>query len=331
MDAVARYNGNVFETPQLHYEAWRETFRLTCGRYNPAGVEPTVFSGWARAGHAFGFKTIDLASNTTTMQRSHRDVRLDGVDDYFVVFQADGKTWQVDHNDGSARFTAGNVILIDAARPWTAVADDTVDTWNCISINLPRRALTAHLGFDPKGGLCRSSAAPAGRLLLDLIRNSGRDEGSEFSPSDSYMQLVIYDLVGALFAPSVPGPVSRRTDKLFTRIAGVIRDGFADPDFGPAEAAVKAGISLRYLHKLFMERGLTCREFIYARRLDYAAHLLHRRASLATDQPLSDIAHACGFADYTHFARKFRHRYGQAPGTYSPGDGESKQALTVVH
>jgi AraC-like DNA-binding protein len=131
------------------------------------------------------------------------------------------------------------------------------------------------------------------------------------------MQLVIYDLVGALFAPSEPGPVSRRTDKLFTRISGVIRDSFADPDFGPAEVAAKARISLRYLHKLFMERGLTCREFIYSRRLDYAARLLHRRASLATDQPLSDIAHACGFTDYTHFARKFRHRYGQAPGAYS--------------
>jgi AraC family transcriptional regulator, positive regulator of tynA and feaB len=319
MDAVARYNGSAFETPQLNYEAWRETFRLTCGRYNPDGVEPTVFSGWAFGGRAFGFKTLDLASNTTTMQRSYRDIRLDGVDEYFVVFQADGKTWLVDHNDEAPRFATGNVILIDAARPWTAVADEKADTWNCVAINLPRRALTSHLGFDLKGGLCRSSAAPAGRLLLDLIRNSGRDEGSEFSPGDSYMQLVIYDLVGALFAPSEPGPVSRRTDKLFTRIAGLIRDSFADPDFGPAEAAAKARISLRYLHKLFMERGLTCREFIYSRRLDYAAHLLHRRASLATDQPLSDIAHACGFTDYTHFARKFRHRYGQAPGTYSPG------------
>jgi AraC-like DNA-binding protein len=331
MDAVARYNGNVFETPKLPCEAWRETYRLACGRrFSPDGVEPTPFSGWARGGRVFGFKTLDAASNTTTMRRSYRDVRLDGVDDYFVLFQVDGKTILVDHNDGSARLAAGNVILGDAARPWTAVADEKVDTWNCTLINLPRRALTSHLGFDPKGGLCRSSAAPAGRLLLDLIRNSDRDEGSEFSPGDSYMQLVIYDLVGALFAPSEPGPVSRRTDKLFTRISGVIRDSFADPDFGPAEVAAKARISLRYLHKLFMERGLTCRESIYSRRLDYAAHLLHRRASLATDQPLSDIAHACGFTDYTHFARKFRHRYGQAPGTYSPGDGESKPALVAV-
>jgi hypothetical protein len=58
------------------------------------------------------------------------------------------------------------------------------------------------------------------------------------------MQLAVYDLVGALFAPPEPG-VSSYADRLFTRICGVIMDGFADPDFGPCEAAAEAGISLR--------------------------------------------------------------------------------------
>jgi len=66
-----------------------------------------------------------------------------------------------------------------------------------------------------------------------------------------------------------------------------------------------------------MARGLTCREFIYSRRLDHAAHLLRRRASLGAEQPLSEIAYACGFRDYAHFARKFRHRFGQPPGAHS--------------
>jgi AraC-like DNA-binding protein len=76
------------------------------------------------------------------------------------------------------------------------------------------------------------------------------------------MQLAVYDLVGALFAPSDPWPVSRHADKLFARICGVIKDGFSDADFGPVEVAAEAGISLRYLQKLFTERGSTCSEFI---------------------------------------------------------------------
>ena len=77
------------------------------------------------------------------------------------------------------------------------------------------------------------------------------------------------------------------------------------------------GISLRYLQKLFTERGSTCSELIFALRLDHAERLVHRRSSLGTSQPLSEIAYACGFRDYTHFARKFRHRFGHAPGAHS--------------
>jgi len=76
---------------------------------------------------------------------------------------------------------------------------------------------------------------------------------------------------------------------------------------------------LRYLQKLFTQRGSTCSEFIYSFRLDQAARLLHRRAELAANQHLSEIAYACGFRGYAHFARKFRHRFGHAPGARPAG------------
>jgi AraC family transcriptional activator of tynA and feaB len=76
------------------------------------------------------------------------------------------------------------------------------------------------------------------------------------------MRLAVYDLVGALFAPADPWPVSRHAEKLFRRIHRLIRDRLADLDFGPAEV----GISLRYVQKLFTERGSTCSEFIYSLR-----------------------------------------------------------------
>jgi AraC-like DNA-binding protein len=143
------------------------------------------------------------------------------------------------------------------------------------------------------------------------------------------MQFAAYDLIGALFSPSDPLPVTRPTDKLFARICGMIRSGFSDPDFGPAEVAAAAGISLRYLQKLFTERGSTCNQFIYSLRLDHAAHLLRRRASLDSGQPLSEIAYGCGFRDYGHFARKFRRRIGCAPGAYSGAGARPRGADTV--
>jgi AraC family transcriptional regulator, positive regulator of tynA and feaB len=325
-------SNDILGTPQLDYEAWRDLLRAMCGRYNPEGIEPNAFTGWVRPVSVCGFTALDIGCNAHRIERSYRDVRLDGVDHYFAVFQVGGQS-AMTHNDQSVRLAVGDVALVDAARPVTYFANNGSEPWNTVTLNLPRETLVSHLGFDPPGGICRRGETMAGRLLFELIRDTDKAEGSAFSPADSYMQLAVYDLVGALFAPSDAWPVSRHADKLFTRIRGVIKNGFADPDFGPGEVAAEAGISLRYTQKLFTERNSTCSDFIYSVRLDHAARLLSRRASLGTSQPLSEIAYACGFRDYTHFARKFRRRFGYPPGktgvhsvgaeTVRAGTGES--------
>jgi AraC family transcriptional regulator, positive regulator of tynA and feaB len=165
-------------------------------------------------------------------------------------------------SDHAVQLAVGDVALFDAARPAACFANNA--QW--LGLQLPRQSLISHLGCELQGGLYARGGTPAVRLLFDLVREAEKGSGS--SPADSYMQLAVYDLLGALFAPSDPSPVSRHADKLFARIRGVVKDGFAD----------------------------------------------HRRASLGISQPLSEIAYACGFRDYTHFARKFRQRFGYSPG-----------------
>jgi AraC-like DNA-binding protein len=290
-----------------------------CGRYYSEGIEPNSFSGWVRPVSVRGFTALDIGSNAQRVERTYQDVRRDNADHYFTLFPASGQL-------AIEPQAAGDVALVDAARPVTYSADNS-DQWNTVSLSLPRQSLVSYLGFEPQGGLYRRSGTPAGRLLFDLIRTSGNVDGSALSPADSYMQLAVYDLVGALFAPSEPLSGSRHADKLFARIRNIIKDGFADPSFGPHEVAAEAGISLRYLQKLFTEHGSICSEFIYSLRLDQAARLLHRRGSLGVSQPLSEIAYACGFRDYTHFARKFRQRFGHPPGSHSESPGGSNHEM----
>jgi AraC family transcriptional regulator, positive regulator of tynA and feaB len=311
------------DTPasQLDYEAWRDLLRSVSGRYYSEGIEPNSFSGWVRPMSVRGFTALDIGSNAPRVERTYQDVRRDGTDHYFTLFPVTGQLAMI-YNDQAVRLAVGDVALVDAARPVTYCADNG-EQWNTVSLSLPRQSLASHLGFEPHGGLYQRGGTPAGRLLFELIRTSGNSEGSALSPADHYMELAVYDLVGALFAPTEPSSGSRHTDKLFARIRHIIKDGYADPDFGPHEVATGAGISLRYLQKLFTERGSTCSEFIYSLRLDQAARLLHRRGSLGASQPLSEIAYACGFRDYTHFSRKFRQRFGHPPGAYSESPGRS--------
>ena len=301
---------------QLNFEAWRETLRALCGRYNPEGIEPNDFTGWVRPMSVSGFMAMDIGCNAERIERTYQDTRLDSADHYFALFQVAGQS-AVTHNGQTVQLAVGDVAFVDTARPATYLANNGGEAWNTVTLDLPRQSLVSHLGFEPQGGLYRRGGTSPGRLLFNLLRDADQAEGSASSPANSYMQLAVYDLVGALFAPSEPSLGSRHSDTLFRRIQGIIRDGFADPDFGPNEVAAEMGISLRYLQKLFTERGSTCSELIFALRLDHAERLVQRRASLRTSQPLSEIAYACGFRDYTHFARKFRHRFGHAPGAHS--------------
>ena len=320
--------------PLLDFEAWRALLRSNCGG-DVEVTAPEAFAGWMRLLNPCGLAAAavkvqwgsaggQVGCFAHRLERTHRDVRRHGADHYLILFQVAGRS-ALTQIDQAAQLGVGDVALIDTARPVTFLSRQGSTQW--LSLRLPRKSVQSHLGFEPQVGLGRRGTC-AGRLLFDLIRDA--DSEPAFSSADSYMQLAVYDLLGALFGSSDPWPnsrssISRSTDKLFARICGVIRDGFSDPDFGPLEVASEARVSLRYVQRLFTERGATCSEFIYSLRLDHAAHLLHRRALLGTGQPLSEIAYACGFRDYAHFARKFRHRFGYPPGAHaghSQGGGD---------
>jgi AraC family transcriptional activator of tynA and feaB len=328
-------SGDTLDTPRLDFEAWRALLRSNCGG-DVEVTEPNAFAGWMRpltvsglvaaaVKIQWGSAAVDLGCNAHRVERSHRDVRRDGVDHHLIVYQVTGQS-ALTQNDQAVQLAAGDVALVDATRPATYFTNCRSVQW--LTLRLPRQSVLSHLGFELNGGLGRHGTR-AGRLLFDLVRDTDKGDGSASSRADSYMQLAVYDLIGALFAPTDSQLVSRHTDKLFTRIRGIIKDRFADPDFGPLELAAEAGISLRYVQKLCTERDTTCSEFIYSLRLDHAAHLVHRRALLGVSQPLSDIAYACGFRDYTHFARKFRQRFGCAPGSHAGGNGQRAGSGTV--
>jgi AraC family transcriptional regulator, positive regulator of tynA and feaB len=238
--------------PQLPYHAWRALLYANYGRYNPEGIEPAAFVGWVRPLSTNGLTAVDIGCNAPRIERTQRDIRLDGVEHYSVLFQVAGCS-AFSQNDRVTRVATNDVVLIDTARPMTCFVDNCVAQW--LILDLPRRSLISHLGFEPQGGASRCGGTRAGRALLDLVQ--GADEGDEslLSAGHSYIQLAFYDLVGALFVPSEQGSVSRHSDKLFAHVHRLMVEHFADPDFGPSDVAAKAGISLRYVQKLFAGRA----------------------------------------------------------------------------
>jgi AraC-like DNA-binding protein len=327
METMVQQSCDLLGTPRLNIDEWAALLRSTCGGDHEV-MDPNAFAGWMRRISIYGvpaaaFKiqcwlaAVDHGSNTYRFERTRRAIRLADADRYCALFQVVGRS-EMTQNGQTIQLGVGDIGLVDGARPSTRLSDNG-SQW--LSIYLPRQSLFSHLGFEPQACLRGRGETVAARVLRQLVLDGIEDEETQAARSGPHLRLALYDLVGALFAPADPWVGSRHSGMLFKRIRGIIEDSFADPNFGPNEVAAETGISLRYLQKLFTERGSTCSEFIYSLRLDHAARLVNRRASLGTNQPLSEIAYTCGFRDYTHFARKFRHRFGHAPGAHVEGGG----------
>jgi hypothetical protein len=137
MEITMRQSDKTFVSSQLEYDAWRDLFRSKSGRYYSEGIKPSAFTGWVRPVSVRGFTALDIGCNAQRVERTYRDVRLDGADHYFAVFQVDGQL-AMTHNDQVVRLAAGDVALVDAALPVTYSADSQDAPWNTVSLNLPR-------------------------------------------------------------------------------------------------------------------------------------------------------------------------------------------------
>jgi AraC-like DNA-binding protein len=160
-------------------------------------------------------------------------------------------------------------------------------------------------------GVRRPDTLAAG--LFSHVLQSVRHEPM-ICEGESDLDIIVYDLVRALFGS--PGQVlgSPQSDRLFQRICCCAKRHFTNPDFGPAEIAAEVGISLRYLQKLFTSRGTTCSQYIQSLRLGHAFMLLARRAEGVGGKSVCEIAWESGYRELSHFYRVFRQRFGQPPG-----------------
>jgi AraC family transcriptional regulator len=72
------------------------------------------------------------------------------------------------------------------------------------------------------------------------------------------------------------------------------------------------GLSTSYFSRAFKSSfGRSPHTYLIARRLEHAQGLL-----LATDEPISQIALACGLADQCHLCRLFRKLTGESPAAW---------------
>ena len=111
------------------------------------------------------------------------------------------------------------------------------------------------------------------------------------------------------------GPESQDSSTpLLAAFRATLRDCLHEPTLSPRKLADRHHVSLRTLHYTFAEERTTFMQELVRMRLEKARDLLGdaRLANLG----VADVAEKCGFADPSHFARRFRRQFGMTPIQY---------------
>jgi AraC-like DNA-binding protein len=104
---------------------------------------------------------------------------------------------------------------------------------------------------------------------------------------------------------------TRVRDGILTSIKSFIDDNLREPLLSPGVAAVRFGISARYLHKLFAATGQSFSDYVLSQRLEQAKKDL--RDPAYDRLSIAEIGYRCGFNDLSSFHRNFKRRFDLTP------------------
>ncbi|XVU24868.1 helix-turn-helix domain-containing protein [Actinoplanes sp. CA-054009] len=225
-----------------------------------------------------------------------------------VQRRADG---HLDQHGDQRVVAPGDLLAVDLSAPYDF-------SWSgegaagCLQIPFDQLGLPLDVVRRATPGI---AASPLYRLVTEHITQLARDPARITADvSATAVAAASIDLARALLvsaARSTKHTRRIRAETLLTRIRAYTRLHMGDPSLTPALIAAAHNISVRHLYKLCAEADLSLEQWIIDQRLDRIRHdlTLPDRAHL----PIAAIAHHWGFRDPTHFARRFKSRYGLTP------------------
>lgn len=273
----------------------------------PEGHRP--FEAWIRRWWIDDLGLVDCECGPCSGARERRE--LMDTDGEFVVVLIDRSGRETVRQDGAeATLRPGDAVVWDSTRPARFCVWEPLSKR---SLLVPRAALDEVNGRAwASSGVRLEGAAPATRLLLsylDALSESLPALGSSAIAAARNATLEL--LAGALRADADTPATTTAQPALRTAMDRYIERHLLHGPLSPARIAAAHGVSIRTVNRIFNAAGQTVGEVVRLRRLARA------REQLAdSDLSVAVIAHRWGFADTSHFSRRFKAHYGSSPTEY---------------
>lgn len=253
-----------------------------------------------------------VESDPLTVLRFDEHIADDSVFDFFIHTQLKGSAEIV---QGEAEFTleSGELAVVAGGTPYSI---NYTQKGSRPILRVPHQVFHERvLGRQVcEFGARIYSGGGLSQILIDLLATLGT-EADKLSETEQYtVAESLLELIGSVFRSHNSLDSDNQgcaQAARMCRILSFLEENYADHELTPAKVAAANAVSVRHLHNLFRQSGMTVCKWIWSRRLKSAREDL--TDPFLSDKSISDIAYGKGFNDSAHFSRAFKVRFGISP------------------
>jgi AraC family transcriptional activator of tynA and feaB len=298
---------DVAEKDRLDY--WQFVCGELIGSVALGDYEPKDFTSGINLLEVGDLRVGRFTGVSQTLHRKRSLIKSGDNDDYVVLLESD-QLFNLDHC-GRQRSGRSGIVLIDITQPYYSSHPERLDV---IDVFVPRKALERALGpMRHAPGLCIEADQPSFPVISAFLRSLTQHSAGLEAASAARLSSIAVELIAAGFAETIEQAPPRTMSgaAILCRAQGYISSQIGVAGLTMQEVAIALNISVRRLHQVASDEGISLIDWMWERRLLRAHAMLsdHANAGVA----VGAIAYKNGFNDQGHFSRRFKERFGVSP------------------
>ena len=290
------------------YEAWVDKLMTAQGAdWCPGKTPPGAFSASLRHKVIGEINVIESRCDPCTGYRTDRHAAL--IDEPTVVLLSYLEGGEhIEFGGECYTVAAGDTFVWDSSK---ATKFEVYQSLHKVALAMPARLLShnvlAALDRVPR----KFGASSGSRQLLGNLIGAVADE--EFDDAEVEADTIL-DAVNAFVMGALPmevAPEKGLQAQQRQEIKRYVERHLSDPSLSIERIALEHRVSKRYLHWLFRDEPMTLNELIIFKRLGRCRDDLRNPES--EHLHISQIAYYWGFANTSHFSKRYRACFGESP------------------